>query len=293
MKMRLLITGAPCKNPGPRTWRGHPARVSWASRPCREGLFRSLFAALVLGSIASVSAAGGKDLFLLAGQSNMAGRGLLNASNRIDTARIEKLTRAGTWAPAEEPIHYDKSFAGAGLAATFARAVADRAPKAEIGLIPCAVGGSGLNEWMPGAPLYTEAVRRARMAQKDGQIRAILWHQGESDADRGPLEKSYGERLAKMVAALREELALPAGEVPFICGEIGEFPKAPYYAGNHSFNTNLPAAISAIPNARLVKAADLTSKPDLIHFDTPSLRTLGLRYAEAYFSARGEKERAR
>ena len=59
MKMRLLITGAPCKNPCPRTWRGHPARVSWASRPCREGLFRSLFAALVLGSIASVSAAGG------------------------------------------------------------------------------------------------------------------------------------------------------------------------------------------------------------------------------------------
>ena len=46
-----------------------------------------------------------------------------------------------------------------------------------------------------------------------------------------------------------------------------------------------PAATNAIPNARLVPAADLRSNPDRIHFDTPSQRTLGLRYAEAFLKA--------
>ena len=130
-----------------------------------------------------------------------------------------------------------------------------------------------------------EAVRRAKIAQKDGTVRAILWHQGESDADRGPLEASYVERLAEMVAALRAELGLAAADAPFLFGEIGDFPGSPYRDGNRSFNAVLPAATNAIPNARLVPAADLRSNPDRIHFDTPSQRTLGLRYAAAFLEA--------
>lgn len=227
----------------------------------------------------------GKALFLLLGQSNMAGRGFLNATNRVSAERIEKLDRKDRWVPAEEPIHFDKPSAGAGPAASFARAVADRHPGVEIGLVPCAVGGSALSEWMPGAPLYAEAVRRAKIAQKDGTVRAILWHQGESDADRGPLEASYVERLAEMVAALRAELGLAAADAPFLFGEIGEFPGSPCRGGNHSFNAVLPAATNAIPNAWFVRAADLRCNPDRIHFDTPSQRTLGLRYAEAFLEA--------
>ena len=227
----------------------------------------------------------GKALFLLLGQSNMAGRGFLNATNRVPAERVAKLDRNDRWVPGEEPIHFDKPSAGAGPAASFARAVADRHPGVEIGLVPCAVGGSALAEWMPGAPLYAEAVRRAKIAQKDGTVRAILWHQGESDADRGPLEASYVERLAEMVAALRAELGLAAADAPFLFGEIGDFPGSPYRDGNRSFNAVLPAATNAIPNARLVPAADLRSNPDRIHFDTPSQRTLGLRYAAAFLEA--------
>ena len=157
---------------------------------------------MILAALASVLALGAeaKDIYLLLGQSNMAGRGDLTQYNRLSTDRVEKLDKADRWVAATEPIHYDKPSAGAGLGMSFARLVAD-ATGAEIGLVPCAVGGSALNEWLPGAHLYVEAMRRAKIAQKEGEIKAILWHQGESDADIGKLEASYNERLAKMVAA--------------------------------------------------------------------------------------------
>ena len=78
----------------------------------------------------------GKALFLLLGQSNMAGRGFLNATNRVSAERVAKLDRNDRWVPGEEPIHFDKPSAGAGPAASFARAVADRDPGVEIGPVP-------------------------------------------------------------------------------------------------------------------------------------------------------------
>jgi hypothetical protein len=47
------------------------------------------------------------DLYLLVGQSNMAGRGDLNDSNRVNADRIFKLDAKGEWQRAEEPIHFD------------------------------------------------------------------------------------------------------------------------------------------------------------------------------------------
>ncbi|MBR3822896.1 MAG: sialate O-acetylesterase, partial [Kiritimatiellae bacterium] len=66
------------------------------------------------------------DLYLLVGQSNMAGRGALKDVNRINADRVFKLDAKGEWQRAEEPIHFDKKSAGAGLAASFARAMADK-----------------------------------------------------------------------------------------------------------------------------------------------------------------------
>jgi hypothetical protein len=78
----------------------------------------------------------GMDLYLLVGQSNMAGRGVLTDSNRVSADRIFKLDANGEWQRAEEPIHFDKKSAGAGLAASFARTMADKNKDVKIGLIP-------------------------------------------------------------------------------------------------------------------------------------------------------------
>ena len=238
---------------------------------------------LIAAAIAAVAFGGfAKDIYLLVGQSNTAGRGKLSDDAPIPNERIEKLDKSDKWVAATEPLHFDKPVAGAGLGMSFARIMADRDRSVTVGLVPCAVGGSALDEWMPGAHLYAEAMRRAKIAQKDGEIKAILWHQGESDADRGKREASYNARLVKMVAAMREELGLDAKKVPFIFGSIGEFESSPYYDGYSSLNKVMRRATDLIPNSAWVEGGDLTSNSDLIHFDTRSVRTLGQRYAAAY-----------
>jgi len=236
---------------------------------------------LLVTAFAAVTALG-KDVYLLLGQSNMAGRGYLEYDSRISTERVEKLDKTDHWVEGTEPLHFDKPSAGGGLGASFARVVADHDPSVTVGLVPCAVGGSALDEWMPGAKLYVEAMRRAKIAQKAGAIKAILWHQGESDADRGKKQSTYNERLTKMVAAMRAELGLEAAKVPFLYAAIGEFPTAPYYPGNKALNAVMRHAVETIPNSVWIEASDLQANGDQIHFDLQSVRTLGARYARAY-----------
>lgn len=59
-------------------------------------------------------------LILLAGQSNMAGRGVISPSDRIPHPRVLMQNRQGEWVPAVEPVHYDKDFAGVGPGRSFA-----------------------------------------------------------------------------------------------------------------------------------------------------------------------------
>ena len=128
-------------------------------------------ASLVTGLFARIALFGGEggmDLYLLIGQSNMAGRGKLTAENRVDTDRIFKLDAKGQWQVADEPIHFDKKVAGAGLAASFARTMADWDKNVKIGLIPCAVGGTGIDRWVEGGDLWSNAVARTKIALKSG-----------------------------------------------------------------------------------------------------------------------------
>ena len=223
-------------------------------------------------------------LYLLIGQSNMAGRGQLDEETAISSARVLKFTPENTWAPGTEPIHPAKrSGKGAGLAASFARSMADADPQVTIGLIPCAVGGTPLARWMKGGDLYTQAVARTRTALADGTLRGILWHQGERDAFEEETARSYGDRLAGMVADLRADLG--AGEVPLVVGQLGEFLPNPTHPGKYAFsklvNEQLTALPGRVPSAAVAESAGLTARGDDLHFDTPSLRTFGVRYAAA------------
>ena len=90
-------------------------------------------------------------LFLLIGQSNMAGRGLVEAQDTEINSHVLMLSKEGKWVPAVDPMHFDKpERIGTGLGKTFGLFVADAAPDAVIGLVPAAFGGSALDEWAPG-----------------------------------------------------------------------------------------------------------------------------------------------
>src|SRR5690554_3300208 len=95
--------------------------------------------------------------FLLAGQSNMSGRGIIGEVEPIINEKV-KMFINNQWLIAKEPVHRDKEFAGVGLCMSFADYLSKKY-NMEIGLIPCAVGGSSLDEWAPGEKLYNEAVK--------------------------------------------------------------------------------------------------------------------------------------
>ena len=131
--------------------------------------------------------------FLLIGQSNMAGRGFVHEVPSIYNERIEML-RNGRWQMMTEPINYDRPVAGVSLAASFAEAWCRMNPDEKIGLIPCAEGGSSIDEWETEGVLFRHAVSEAKFAVENSELAGILWHQGESDSDSGKY-KTYYEKL--------------------------------------------------------------------------------------------------
>ncbi|MCF7838315.1 MAG: sialate O-acetylesterase [Candidatus Marinimicrobia bacterium] len=222
--------------------------------------------------------------FLLIGQSNMAGRGPLDTVPALPDPNI-RMFRDGHWIEAREPLHTDKpEVAGIGLGMSFAQALLLQEPGPAMGLIPCAVGGTPLARWMPQADLYTQAVTTVRAAGALGKVEGILWHQGEGDAQQEQNARSYGRRLAEMIAALRADLRAPT--VPFVAGELGAFLKD--HETCHAFfavvNGELRALCDRVPAFRLAKADGLTDKGDAVHFDSPALREFGQRYAREFLA---------
>lgn len=222
-------------------------------------------------------------LYLLAGQSNMAGRGPVEAIDQIPHPRVLTLTTNGEWRLALDPLHQDRANAGVGLGSAFGRTMADRNPKIVVGLVPVAVGGSPLSRWVKGGDLYRNAVDQARRALSRGKLKGILWHQGENDSDVATNAGTYALRLTQLIQDLRTELGVP--DLPFIAGKLGMFlltdprPDTPFAA---TVNSQLESMVGRVPGFHLIESENLTVMPDRIHFDTPSLREFGRRYAEAF-----------
>ena len=222
-------------------------------------------------------------IYLLAGQSNMAGRGELTPSNRVATVRVLKMDKEGRWVPAEEPIHFDVPFAGAGLGASFARAMADAESDVTIGLVPCAVGGSPMWRWDPGTMYYTNTIARAKAAMKVGTLKGILWHQGCSEANVETNAFGYAARVAKMMRSFRKDLGAP--DVPIVAGELGWFldDVVGYKPSKYwrQVNTEINLLPRLLEKCAVVSSEGLTANADNLHFNTPSQRAFGLRYAKA------------
>lgn len=224
------------------------------------------------------------DLYLLAGQSNMAGRGTVEATDRQVHPRIWVLNADGKWVPATEPLHFDKpSVVGVGPGLSFARAMAEADPSVNIGLIPAAVGGSPMAAWQPGGfheqtktHPYDDALRRLQAARSAGTLKGILWHQGESDS-KLELAAIYAEKLTQLIDRFRREVG---AEVPVVVGSLGDF-----YVAKHAAAETINSVLKSIPQrvsgTACVDATGLTDRGDQTHFDAASARELGRRYAEA------------
>lgn len=219
-------------------------------------------------------------LYLLVGQSNMAGRGKLDAMSKNVDSSVFAFDSTDHWVYAVDPVHFDKPIAGVGPGISFAKTMlADtHYPSVRIGLIPCAVGGTSIDLWFEGqrdpvtkSQPYDDAIRRAKAAMRDGVLKGILWHQGGSD---NTPEKAVGY-LEKQLAVIRNFRADLGKEVPFILGEQG------YFKDIQIINDIIQEVPERIEKTALVRADGLTDIGDRLHFDAGSARSLGIRYAEA------------
>lgn len=218
--------------------------------------------------------------FLMAGQSNMAGRGFPSETAPISSPRLWVL-RNGRWQPMYTPVNGDRPFSGVSLAESFAFRYSI-SHDTDVGLIPCADGDTSLDDWAEGGLLFDHAILQAQLAARTAKLCGILWHQGEGDCGikQYPL---YEEKLKQLFLAFRRELKQPS--LPIVMGELGDFlafcPLNPALKNYVYINAALKRIAATLPQTALASADGLTSNPDMLHFNSASLRILGIRYADA------------
>ena len=220
---------------------------------------------------------------LIIGQSNMAGRGFSEDVFPIEyEGESLKVLRNGRWIPMYTPVNPDRKTACVNLAESFAKRYHDE-KGVDVGIIPCADGGTCLDQWAVGGLLFDHACYMAELASRTSTIAAVLWHQGESDTtpERAPL---YEEKVMRIFDALRRRLNL--FDVPFIVGGLGDFVYDFYPSARHESIKIVNNTLQSLPNKYkmigFASAEGLAPNPDNLHFSAPALREFGLRYYEAF-----------
>ena len=231
------------------------------------------------------------DIYLCIGQSNMAGRGELGAEYADTLDNVWLLNADGDMEPACNPlnkystIRKDIAMQGVGPAWSFAQSMAERTGR-RVGLVVNARGGSSIDSWLKGAAdgYYEQALARTRQALEYGSLKAVIWHQGETDIAE---PEAYLPKLEKLVYDLRADLGIP--QLPFIFGELAPWLKD---ATAGEFREMLHEAARAIPYSACVSSQGLTPLRDEHdpHFDAVSQVIFGRRYAEALLEMPGMDE---
>lgn len=266
-----------------------------------------LFAILLL-SACSEKADPNFHIYLCFGQSNMEGTGKIEAKDLIPNERFKifqsldcpNLERnKHQWYPSIPPSA--NCDAGLSPADYFGKTMVARAPEnLNIGIISVAVGGCDIRlfdkdlytdhdstyveKWFAdkvafynGNP-YQHLIDLAKLAQKDGVIKGILLHQGETNTD----DKEWPNYVHKIYKDMLSDLNLSAQNVPILAGELVSTEGSCCASMNAIINT-LP---SVIPTAHVVTSRGCGAS-DNAHFNSEGYRVLGRRYAEKMLRIKG------
>ena len=218
------------------------------------------------------------QLYLMIGQSNMLGRDTSGLDKQPTNANIGCLDGANRWVMAKEPLPPNGT--GVGPGTSFAGEILGKDSSVKIGLIDCAVGGTQLSRWVKGGDLYENAVKRAKVAMEQGELKGVLWHQGESDSNNQESASTYEARLVGMIRDLRQDLGNP--DLPVVVGGLGDFLKTnvdyPFAEVVRSTQEKMPGLL---PKVAFVSSQGLLDKGDHLHFTSDAEVELGRRYAAA------------
>jgi hypothetical protein len=250
-------------------------------------------------------------IFLCFGQSNMEGFPGVEEQDKTVDKRFQvlaavdfpKLNRTkGNWYDAVPPLCRGNT--GLCPADYFGRTMIAELPETiRVGVVNVSVAGCKIElfekdtfqtyaataaPWMKniikdyGGNPYQYLVDMAKLAQKDGVIKGILLHQGESNTN----DKDWPAKVKGIYDNLIKDLNLKAEDVPLLAGELVNADQKGACASMNSIIAELP---KTIPNSYVISSAGCTCRPDHLHFNPAGYRELGKRYAEKMLSLLGDK----
>lgn len=145
------------------------------------------------------------------------------ASGTLD--RCWLLNANGEWEPARNPLNiYSSILKGKGIQKLgpgygFAQRMLEVDPEQHIGLIVNARGGSKIEQWKRDSKYYRDIIERTKAVREAGQIKGVLWHQGESNSGA---PDSYMSQLKTLISNLRTDLG--DAKLLFVAGQISNDP---------------------------------------------------------------------
>lgn len=251
-------------------------------------------------------------IFLAFGQSNMEGNAKIQPQDTVDVDPRFQVMEAldcpdlhrtkGNWYTALPPLCRCKT--GLTPADYFGRTLIANLPKdVRVGIINVAVGGCKIElfdkdnyqtyvttapQWMTGminqydGNPYARLVEMAKIAQKDGVIKGILLHQGESNSN----DSLWTKKVKGVYDNLLKDLNLKANKVPLLAGETVNADQGGICAGMNKIIATLPQMIK---NSYVISSAGCPDAADNLHFTAEGYRMLGKRYAEQMLTLLGVK----
>ncbi len=223
-------------------------------------------------------------VFLMAGQSNMAGRGIVEPQDTLPDKRILSIDAKGKIVYAKEPLHfYEPTRTGLDCGLSFGRTLLEKVPaNITILILPTAIGGSAIRQWLGdssyrGVNLLTNFREKVAIGKQYGIIKGVLWHQGESDANKERIPV-YKDKLTELFTTFRNIIGNQ--KLPIFIGELGS------YSNNTNewlqINTIIHAYAEEDKLATVIKTEDLSHVGDTVHFNSAGQRMMGERFAHAF-----------
>jgi hypothetical protein len=268
-----------------------------------------LLAGLLLASTNTFSQDSNFYIFLCFGQSNMEGFPGVEPQDTTVNSRFQVLAavdfprmarKMGSWYPAIPPLCRPST--GLCPADYFGRTLVSKLPAdIRVGIVNVSVAGCRIElfdkdtyqsyastapPWMTaiintyGGNPYAYLVEMGKLAKKDGVIRGILMHQGESN----PNDNDWPSKVKAVYDNLMKDLNLKSEEVPLL---VGELVSADQNGACAAMNTMIDELPKTIPNSYVISSQGCTSRPDHLHFNAAGYRELGTRYGLKMLSILG------
>ena len=250
-------------------------------------------------------------IYLCFGQSNMEGNAKIEPQDlngisprfkmmaAVDDNRLGR--KKGNWYNATPPLCRENT--GLTPVDYFGRTLTKHLPDSiSVGVVVVAIGGISIEGFMPDSVEnyaktksphwmkgmlaaynnnpYQRLVELGKLAQKDGVIKGILLHQGETNTG----DKNWPKNVQIVYDRLLGDLNLKPEQVPLIAGEVVIADGKGLCKSMNEIIDNLPQTIHT---SHVVSAEGLTNAADNLHFDAEGYRKLGKRYGEKMLSLLG------